>query len=385
MEIDYKNGIQDYDYNDESKHELSIDYCMIVGNYLKTDKDMINFIKVRKNLKQLPGMYHNNPTPSFDLYPLTDKNTRNIYIDNSRQIDNGKVFNDYKKGVYNYNFCYDMDYEHAKKLLNEINDKKSSDNFNYKIKGNVIFHDTFINHKDIPNDWIELDNINKVITINIPDYITILNYEYFNVHDPNFYAHSYSIKFPNKLKEIGDTFTVEKVQNLVFPNSLTKIGDYCFNEVFDDYDPNLFLNIKFPLYLKSIGIGSFYSINCKDLIIPDGITRINDYCFQYCSNLTNLILPNSLKEIGKGCFIRTKLKSFYFPSNIIKMDEKSFGDLRFIKFSYQLFLTCYNNFILKKSFTITNVDSYDKVIKIKSLLNYTSIELTGGNLVIKFI
>ena len=45
----------------------------------------------------------------------------------------------------------------------------------------------------------------------------------------------------------------------------------------------------------------------KDLIIPEGITSINDYAFFYCKSLKSIEIPNSVKSIGDLAFYECSL------------------------------------------------------------------------------
>ena len=48
-----------------------------------------------------------------------------------------------------------------------------------------------------------------------------------------------------------------------------------------------------------ISIEAFYgATNLKSVVIPDSVTRINDYSFAGCTELTSLTLPQNLNYIG---------------------------------------------------------------------------------------
>ena len=38
----------------------------------------------------------------------------------------------------------------------------------------------------------------------------------------------------------------------------------------------------------------FSNTNIESIKIPEGVTKIGNYCFEYCSELTNITLPSSL-------------------------------------------------------------------------------------------
>ena len=55
----------------------------------------------------------------------------------------------------------------------------------------------------------------------------------------------------------------------------------------------------------------------KEVIIPEGITSIEENAFEGCTNLTTVILPGSLKHIGRNAFVDCKsLKTTVLPESI---------------------------------------------------------------------
>jgi hypothetical protein len=55
----------------------------------------------------------------------------------------------------------------------------------------------------------------------------------------------------------------------------------------------------------------------KEIIIPEGITSIEDNAFEGCDNLTSITLPGSLKHIGRDAFTDcNKLKNIVLPESI---------------------------------------------------------------------
>lgn len=65
--------------------------------------------------------------------------------------------------------------------------------------------------------------------------------------------------------------------DVVIPNTVTKIGDYAF----------------------------YNCSNLTDVILPNGVTEIGGSAFQGCSNLENVTIPNSVTEIGMSAFFGT--------------------------------------------------------------------------------
>lgn len=40
----------------------------------------------------------------------------------------------------------------------------------------------------------------------------------------------------------------------------------------------------------------------SSMLIPEGVTKVNDYAFYYCPNMTGVKFPNSLISIGQYAF-----------------------------------------------------------------------------------
>ena len=64
--------------------------------------------------------------------------------------------------------------------------------------------------------------------------------------------------------------------------------------------------------VKAISNKAFYiNYTIKSVTIPDGVTTIGEYAFQYCSSLTSIYIPDSVTTIGSG--------AFYYCSNLTKV------------------------------------------------------------------
>ena len=72
-----------------------------------------------------------------------------------------------------------------------------------------------------------------------------------------------------------------------------------------------------------------FSSGCKNLTsitIPEGVTSIGRYAFQWCSSLTSITIPKSVTSIGwsafQGC---SSLKSITIPEGVTSIGEHAFG------------------------------------------------------------
>lgn len=83
-------------------------------------------------------------------------------------------------------------------------------------------------------------------------------------------------------------------------------------------------NIRFD---GEFGLGGFFEGNTAlgSIILPSGMTKINNPGFTGCTNLTSVTLPETLKTIGgkafKGC---SSLKSIIIPNSVTTISDSAF-------------------------------------------------------------
>jgi hypothetical protein len=71
---------------------------------------------------------------------------------------------------------------------------------------------------------------------------------------------------------------------------------------------------------------------CKSTIIPEDITIIGDYAFNYCQNMSNITIPNSVAIIGNHAFYNcSKLTSIEIPGSVRSIGEFAFKSCKALK------------------------------------------------------
>ena len=116
-------------------------------------------------------------------------------------------------------------------------------------------------------------------------------------------------------------FVYHTVRKMSIPSSVTKIGDYAF------YNCTNLSSLTLPSGVKEIGFSAFQG--CKSLTsvtIPSGVKYISSFTFRDCESLRFINLPSDLKYIGEEAFEGcTGLTSIYaFMEKPCEIDETTF-------------------------------------------------------------
>ena len=148
------------------------------------------------------------------------------------------------------------------------------------------------------------------------------------------YDDSYETKLSNDNGYIVYTDGEEKIivnyvgtdKDLVLPSYATKIKDYAF------YGCNEITSVEISENVTSIGNFAFYS--CRFLAsveIPKSVTSIGDNAFRYCASLISIVIPDSVTSIGdyaiSGC---KSLTNLVIGGGVTSMGYESFSYCAFL-------------------------------------------------------
>ena len=118
----------------------------------------------------------------------------------------------------------------------------------------------------------------------------------------------------------GAFYSIKNLYNIKIPNSITSIGNYAF-----EYSGSL-ERISIPESVTSIGEAAFDG--CSSLVsinIPNNVTEIKDSTFSRCWNLKNIIIPESVTSIGDRAFAQcASLINITIPENVTSMGSDAF-------------------------------------------------------------
>ena len=128
------------------------------------------------------------------------------------------------------------------------------------------------------------------------------------------------------------------VITITISKSIEVIGQLAFKGCF--YLENIFVDEENQFFTSSLGIlynKSLTEIICyplsregDELIIPDGIETISNYCFAGNRFLSNVIIPESMTDIGEGAFRNSNITEITIPDNVINIGEEAFAVCHFL-------------------------------------------------------
>jgi len=158
-----------------------------------------------------------------------------------------------------------------------------------------------------------------------------------------------SVTIPNSVTYIGMSAfdRCHRLTSVTIGSGVTKIGDSAFYKCENLKSVHItdiaaWCNIKFGNYNSN---PTFYAHNLymngqeiKDLVIPEGVTKISSYAFMECKCLTSLTIPSSVKSIGTQAFFNVDL------TNVVSRIDTPFSIKEKSNESYRTFgINTYNN------------------------------------------
>ena len=101
--------------------------------------------------------------------------------------------------------------------------------------------------------------------------------------------------------------------NFEYGTSGLEDGTAVLTGISGDIPANLVIPSTVDAYqIVSIGRSAFYNKTViTSVTIPEGVTTIENYAFEWCSNMSSITLPNSLTDVKSGAFSQTRIGDIY--------------------------------------------------------------------------
>ena len=134
------------------------------------------------------------------------------------------------------------------------------------------------------------------------------------------------ITIPPTVKEIGEkAFAKTKITEVDIPEGVTTLEEYTFQ-----YCENL-QRVTLPQSLKTIKLAALSHCGYSELVIPHAVTSIGDYAFDYCERLKTVTIGSGVREIGyyafDGCRMLNKVISHIPGDCLFKIDHSVFCNI----------------------------------------------------------
>lgn len=117
-------------------------------------------------------------------------------------------------------------------------------------------------------------------------------------------------------------FYYSNITSITLPDSVTSIGNYAFqycSSVTNITIPDSVINIKIGAFMKCVAL--------IQIILPNNITRINTTLFSYCSALTSIVIPDKVASIDNSAFSNcSSLTNVTIPNSVKNIGTAAFSD-----------------------------------------------------------
>lgn len=102
----------------------------------------------------------------------------------------------------------------------------------------------------------------------------------------------------------------EWIHSLLVDNGVTTIGGNAFENCYN------LTNVHFGKDLRKIKTQAFLSTGIDELVLPENVTEIEPYAFNWCTNLRYLRLPYTMEYLAEGAFNRCQnIEEFWAGPN----------------------------------------------------------------------
>lgn len=249
------------------------------------------------NCDNIKELYINNPTPGKWLSNINAYKAFNIklYVPYKAHYATHKYISDnrlaYLKGnIYGYDFEKDAVVEIQP--YNEI--WYEGDNYcQYRKPDKKIFGANCINAT-----W---DAVTYKGVLVFDGDVTKVGKGAFDGQD---WINIWSVSLPNSITTIeSEAFHWCSMKSITIPDNVTSIDINAFNEAYiGEFKGKFATEDGIMLIVDNVVIAVAHNESVTDIVIPEGVTSISQYAFEYHTYLTSITFPESITRIETGLF-----------------------------------------------------------------------------------
>ena len=115
-----------------------------------------------------------------------------------------------------------------------------------------------------------------------------------------------------------DTQDVETV-NYTVPEGVTKLGNYCFSYT------DAIETVTLPESVKSLGRAFDSNSSIKKVVLNEGLETIDPRAFKSTSALEEVVISSTVKTIADNAFQKSSIKTITIPATVETIGETAFG------------------------------------------------------------
>lgn len=196
------------------------------------------------------------------------------------------------------------------------------------------------------------------------------------------------VSLPNGLEYIGESaFNGCSVMrgDFTLPASLQHIGDYAFRSCSfitgeidltsikycgkKAFQGTKITKLSLPIEEKITAEEYRNNSSLKEIIIPEGVKKIEKRAFAGCYSLEKIVFPSTLEEIGQEAFSSCRsLKQIVFPNNIKKIGLQAFE-----------WCTSLETVEIGESVKEIKFNAFNKCERIRIVINKSNLEIVEGS------
>ena len=165
-------------------------------------------------------------------------------------------------------------------------------------------------------------------------------------------------------------FSSTSLTTIVLPNGLTQIDQYAFSYC------GLLTEIEIPSTLVTIGKYSFVGCNrLTELHLTDSVTWIGSYAFSGCNKLSEVTFGNSLETINEFAFENcSKLTSLELPSSTVNIYRYAFANCSSLSSIDLGKVVTLGDYVFSGCTSLTNLTIPNTVTSTNRVLQYSSVQ-----------